>query len=121
VGIKVRATKRGEYKTLKEEGDEFEVEFERHFSENWMERISGAGKADNDSQVQDSDNEDTDLEGDQAVAINNALDQLDPENNDHWTKDDKPKMSVIEDIIGDKSITRGDVEAVRPGFSRDSA
>lgn len=53
-----------------------------------------------------------------SAKILNALLQLDVGNDDHWTSDGLPRMDVIEGIVGDKAITRQQVTAARPGFSR---
>lgn len=50
-----------------------------------------------------------------------ALRQLDPQNDSHWTGDKKPAMATIESLLGDKSATRADVEAAAEGFNRDTA
>lgn len=53
-----------------------------------------------------------------STTINAALDGLDHANDAHWTSDGLPAMKVIEDLTGDKSIKRSDVEAAQPGFVR---
>lgn len=50
-----------------------------------------------------------------------ALKQLDPLNDDHWTSDGAPRMDAVESIVGDKSITRKDIIDAAPGFNRDKA
>ena len=50
-----------------------------------------------------------------------ALRQLDPENDDHWTKLGKPTMSAVEQFYGSAAVTRDEVEAAIPGFNRDAA
>lgn len=50
-----------------------------------------------------------------------ALRQLDPENDDHWTKLGKPTMSAVEKLFGSAAVTRDEVEAAIPGFNRDVA
>lgn len=50
-----------------------------------------------------------------------ALRQLDPENDEHWTKIGKPAMSALEQFYGSSDITRADVEAAIPDFNRDVA
>lgn len=51
-------------------------------------------------------------------SIRDALDRLDHANNDHWTADGKPAMKAIEAHLGDRSVTRADVDAAHPGFVR---
>lgn len=53
--------------------------------------------------------------------INQALATLDPENDDHWTSDGLPRMEVVEDLVGDKSIKRKDVTDADPEFTRETA
>lgn len=53
--------------------------------------------------------------------ILDALGQLDPNNDEHWTADGLPRMDVIEGIVGDKAITRQQVTQAKPGFSRAAA
>lgn len=50
-----------------------------------------------------------------------ALSQLDPLNDDHWTTDGAPRMDAIEAIVGDKSITRKDIVNAAPDFNREKA
>lgn len=50
--------------------------------------------------------------------ILSALLQLDTNNDDHWTSDGLPRMDAVEAILGDKGITRQQVTAAKPGFSR---
>ena len=53
--------------------------------------------------------------------ILNALSQLDPENNDHWTNDGLPNTGVVQRIASDQTIRRPDIQTARPGFDRESA
>lgn len=55
------------------------------------------------------------------MEISTALDQLDAKNDEHWTSGGLPKMTVIETLVGDPSITRKDVEEARPDFNRGTA
>lgn len=50
--------------------------------------------------------------------ILSALLQLDTNNDDHWTSDGLPRMDAVEAIVGNKGITRQQVTAAKPGFSR---
>lgn len=45
------------------------------------------------------------------MTLAEALSALDDANDEHWNKDGSPKMAVIEDLVGDKSLTKADVEA----------
>lgn len=53
--------------------------------------------------------------------LKRAVEKLDPENDDHWTKDGKPAMSAVAQFYGATDIVRADVEAVAPGFVRPAA
>lgn len=50
-----------------------------------------------------------------------ALSQLDPLNDDHWTSDGAPRMDAVEHIVGDRSITRKDIVNAAPDFNREKA
>jgi len=50
-----------------------------------------------------------------------ALNTLDPKNDDQWTADGLPRMDVVEGLVGDKSITRADVTNAAPDFTRETA
>lgn len=50
-----------------------------------------------------------------------ALGTLDPANDEQWTADGLPRMDVIEELVGDKSITRADVTNAAPDFTRETA
>lgn len=62
---------------------------------------------------------DAQLLGNERLAA--ALRQLDPENDDHWTKLGKPTISAVEQFFGSAAVTRDEVEAALPGFNRDAA
>jgi hypothetical protein len=51
-------------------------------------------------------------------AIVEALSKLDPADDNAWTADGKPKMAALEVLLGRTDITRAQVEAAAPGFSR---
>lgn len=53
--------------------------------------------------------------------IAEALKELNPTNDEHWTADGLPRMDVVEGLIGDKSITRADVTNTQPDFNRAAA
>lgn len=50
-----------------------------------------------------------------------AVMKLDPENDEHWTKIGKPAMSAVEGFYGSADITRADIEAAAPGYTRETA
>lgn len=49
--------------------------------------------------------------------IKDALAQLDPQNNDHWTGDSLPLVQAVSDLVG-KDVSRKEVTDALPGFSR---
>ena len=51
-------------------------------------------------------------------AIVEALSKLDPADDAAWTAEGKPKMSALEAILGRTDVTRAQVEAAAPGFTR---
>jgi hypothetical protein len=51
--------------------------------------------------------------------LEQALATLDPDDDAAWTADGLPRMDVLEALIGDKSITREQVDAI--GFTREKA
>jgi hypothetical protein len=55
---------------------------------------------------------------DQAQKIRDALAQLDPQNNEHWTDEGLPRTGVVQRIANDQTIKRGDIQAANPNFAR---
>ncbi len=53
--------------------------------------------------------------------LQKAVQSLDPADDNHWTRDGKPAMSAVEKLYGSAGITRADVEAVAPGWTREKA
>lgn len=51
--------------------------------------------------------------------IREALKTLDPKNDDHWTRDGKPMMKVLEDLLG-FDVSRAKIEQAFPRFNRDT-
>ncbi len=54
------------------------------------------------------------------MKIKDALNKLDPKNNDHWTSDGSPRLDVLKDILG-KSVTREQLKSAANGFSRSNS
>lgn len=52
--------------------------------------------------------------------IQNALLQLDPANEQHWTADGSPRITAVCAIANDDTITRQAINDAHPGFSRTS-
>lgn len=53
--------------------------------------------------------------------LQRAVLSLDPDVDDHWTKDGQPAMSAVEKLYGSTAITRADVRAAAQGHTRDKA
>lgn len=47
-----------------------------------------------------------------------ALKRLDVANENHWNKDGSPKVETIRMLTGTSSVSKDDIEAAAPGFSR---
>lgn len=54
------------------------------------------------------------------VSLEQALTQLDPKNEDHWTADGAPRMDVLQELTGDPVLTRAKVNQVAANFSREN-
>jgi hypothetical protein len=54
-------------------------------------------------------------------AIQEALRQLDPNNENHWTADGLPRLDTVKLLAGDSGITREHVTAAAPGYTRSAA
>lgn len=50
-----------------------------------------------------------------------ALGKLDPANENHWTADGLPRIETVRMLAGDQSITREQITAEAPDFSRETA
>jgi hypothetical protein len=53
--------------------------------------------------------------------IKAALAKLDSMNDNHWTEDSLPRLEAVRFLAGDQSLTREQVNAASPGFSRVTA
>lgn len=53
--------------------------------------------------------------------IKAALQKLDPSNDNHWTADGAARLETVRFVAHDNSITREQVNAAVPGFSRSTA
>lgn len=56
----------------------------------------------------------------QGLSLAESIGQLDPNDDDHWTKAGLPAIAAVETIFG-KDISREDIEAAAPGFNRSIA
>lgn len=52
-----------------------------------------------------------------AMSLIEALKNLDPENNDHWTSDGLPRLDVLKNLIGTQ-VTREQITALTKSFNR---
>lgn len=52
------------------------------------------------------------------AALTEALAKLDVENDSHWTADDAPDVKVVQELVGDDTVTRDHIREVAPVFSR---
>lgn len=50
-----------------------------------------------------------------------ALGKLDPTNENHWTADGLPRIETVRMLAGDQGITREQITAEAPDFSRETA
>lgn len=50
-----------------------------------------------------------------------ALGKLDPANENHWTADDLPRIETVRMLAGDQTISREQITAEAPDFSRETA
>ena len=61
----------------------------------------------------------------QAPELNTKLQKavlsLDPVQDSHWTREGKPAMTAVGQLYGSTGITRAEVEAVAPGWTREKA
>jgi hypothetical protein len=53
--------------------------------------------------------------------ITEALEKLDPANDNHWTTDGLPRIETIRMLAADQTITRDMITTEAPGFSRSTA
>ncbi len=53
--------------------------------------------------------------------IHQALTQLDPANDEHWTSDGMPRMDVVQGLTEDPKLTRKAVTDAAPDFNREMA
>ena len=71
--------------------------------------------------VGSADNKPNDGKSELLLNLADAIAALDPANEAHWTGTGLPAMAAIEDLMGDKTVTRADVEAQAGGYTRDKA
>lgn len=50
--------------------------------------------------------------------VQNAIAQLDANNNEHWTADGLPRLDAVRTLAGDLTVTREEVNQASPGFIR---
>lgn len=122
--MEVKATERGYYGgQIREAGDFFALKSEKHFSANWMADVNQVPEELDDGVPSDTAKEAVGLDGAEVtrpMTIAEAAALLDHSNDAHWTADGKPKMEVIEGLVGDSNVTRADVEAATKGLRREA-
>jgi len=62
-----------------------------------------------------------DATGNGARSLAEAVQALDPENDDHWTNGGQPKVDAVASQLGRTDVTRAQVEAAAPGYNREVA
>lgn len=50
--------------------------------------------------------------------LNLALNQLDKDNDQHWTDDGSPRVDVLRALTGNQTLTRSEINTLAPGFNR---
>lgn len=50
-----------------------------------------------------------------------AIQQLDPKNDNHWTADGQPRIDTLKTMTGDQSVSRDSVEKAVPNYNRETA
>jgi len=124
--IRVRAIQRGYYGGVmripgaKDGSDRFHIKDEAAFSKIWMRKIKPKaipklGDPEIDGSIDPSEEA-------RLIVINkiaNAVERLDETDEEHWTVEGGlPAIDVIEAMIGEIGIQRGDVEEAAPGLVR---
>lgn len=118
---RVRAVKRCYFGRLYEPGDEFEVPVGTNPKSKCIVDLKDAPAAPPAVEEALATQTLSEASGDPGQKIRAALERLDPTDDDHWTKDGLPAMSVLEDLLNDKSVTRAMVHNADPGFNRELA
>lgn len=111
--IQVRALRDGHYGgRYREAGDVFPVPAGQKLG-SWMQRVSDPPPQKADPSTVKPD----------AAAVLAAVQGLDPDRDDHWTKDGLPAMEAVEAALGVRAsvLTRDDVDAAAPDFRRPPA
>ncbi len=71
-----------------------------------------------DDDKSDDDKPEDGLSPELTEKVKAACSALEHGNDEHWTQDGKPSMKIIESLVGDPSISRGDVETISEGLRR---
>lgn len=59
-------------------------------------------------------------DGELRSVVAEAMNKLDPSNDDHWTADGKPAVAAVCEACG-RNVTRQEIEIIVPDFNRDAA
>ncbi len=54
-------------------------------------------------------------------AVRAAVRALDPANDDHWTQAGLPAMRAVEQSVGNRGVSREDINRLMPGYERPQA
>lgn len=79
--------------------------------------IAAADGVDPDEDDEDNEPEAELSDAEKAQAIKDALETLDPDEDAHWTKKGLADVNTVEEILG-FDVTRADIEAAAPDFTR---
>ena len=82
---------------------------------------NGDGHEDTRLPIEQEEENNGELIPDTNIKLTKAINSLDPENDDHWTKAGLPKLDAVELAYGRAGVTRADVEEISSGFTRDLA
>lgn len=77
---------------------------------------TGNGGTDDAAKTREAGAGDATRDGSRAIV--EALSKLDTADDSHWNADGKPKMAALEALLGRTDVTRAQVEAAAPGFTR---
>lgn len=56
-----------------------------------------------------------------AERVRNALNQLDVDDDTHWTTNGRPALAIVEELAQTARVTRAELEVIAPGFNREAA
>ena len=102
------------------QGTEAEVQARFHYLKVNLDTIGIEGEVEDAPTAPNAEgNADSTAHPDNRLA--EALNHLDPADDEHWTQAGKPALEAVERFYGSSSVTRKDIEAARPGWGREDA